>query len=94
MLEPPAQAAVPPVVAVTTYATESGAVPALNKVSAGIVFVPLGVKPVIVAELLVQLYVTPAVVELNVTALELPPEQIVCFGELNVSAGEGLTVMV
>jgi hypothetical protein len=69
----------------------------LNKVSAGIEVMPLGVLPVIKLDApieLVQLYVTPAVVELNVTALEVPPEQIVCFAKLNVSAGEGLTVIV
>jgi hypothetical protein len=61
----------------------------------GIEFVPLGVNPEIPAEAVaVQVNVVDGTFEVKVTAVVVPPEQIVCcIGEFE-TIGDGFTVIV
>ena len=84
----------PPPVGVMLYVTVPGVVPEFRSVCAGIVAVPLGVKPVIPAvAVAVQLNVAPAMLEVSVTRELVWPEQIVCVRGEFVTSGTGLMVM-
>ncbi len=91
----PLHAALPPVVAVARYCRVMGAFVLLMSVCAGMEVVPLLAAPVIPkGALQVQLKLTPGVVDVKLTAVDVNPEQMVCLDRENWILGDGFTVMV
>ena len=84
----------PLAVGVIANTTESITLPVLVIVWAGMVPVPLAVKPVrLPLELAIQAKVEPAVVEVGVTAVLVPALHMVCEG-IGLTFGNGFTVIV
>ena len=69
--------------------------PVVEIVCTGMVLVPLAVKPDTPVEALaVHAKVAPATLEVRVTSVVLPPEQMVCVNGELLTVGVGLTVTV